>query len=1020
MRRKISPVMRLSLGLASLTVCLILSAEMLGLVPDKNQATLDARQKFCESLALQLSWSAMRNDRRAIEKTLENLIERDPDVLSASLKSNRSGTLAVIGNHDALWQPPEDGTSTPTNIQVPIFANEGRWGTLELSFVPLDPIFRLSSWTNSVYGLLFFVAIVGFFVFSIFLRRAMRELDPSRVIPGHVKAAFDALAEGVLIMDDQGLIVMANAAFAKIIGMRGEELTGRLTDQFPWYWPSSSIETMKPAEHGLPWQRALNGEGQQSRVPMTLKTYDDIVTTLIVNSSAIVDGDGIPRGVLATFDDVSELQKNNAELMRTMTSLSESKDKIKEQNEELKFLATRDPMTNCLNRRAMLETFGALFDEARLERKVLCCAMIDIDHFKSFNDRYGHAAGDKVIKYVATTITATARSEDVVARYGGEEFCLAMPGISEKKALELTDKIRKTITKNFPQVFECSRELTISIGVASISDHRDELEKIINRADDALYHSKNHGRNKVTLWEPEMIGTSEVSEGGHQEESDNDKSMLVQILQDPDETARIASLAERIMEMDTLVEETSGVMHRHHGYDELTEFPKRILFYDRIITALSAAQHESSSVGVMYVELDFDERSGDQMQPIMNDSLIAAAAKQMSSTLSLNKDDHPLSGKNHEFTVARLGNAEFGILIPEMDDPEAPTWIAKQLIDALTSPITDQGHECYINCSIGISLYPYDAQDAESLVGRASQARHLAAASQGRHGYMFYSADLNVRSYKQVKMEHELRSALANNELEVFYQPLYDIKSGEVASVEALLRWNNSDMGQVGPSMFIHIAEQTGLILEIGEWTMRQACAQAKKWVDAGVTDLRVAVNLSPVQLRVDGLYEAIHKVLKDTGLRPQNLEFEVTENAMLDDLVEANHIIQKLRASGINIAMDDFGTGFSSLSHLKKFTVDKLKIDKTFIHEVANDPCDAAVVGSMITMGKQLGMTVVAEGVEDEEQLEFLRKHECDYAQGYLMSKPLTAAKAGKLLLRQSKGTTKASKTSAKETSEA
>jgi diguanylate cyclase (GGDEF)-like protein/PAS domain S-box-containing protein len=999
MNKKLSPVMRLSLGLVSLTIFLILSAKMFGLVPDEKQAVLDARLKFCESLALQLSWSAVRNDRRSIQQTLTTLVERDPDVLSASLKSIRSGTLAEIGNHAALWQPSEDGSMKQNNINVPIFTNDGHWGTLEIVFEELKPISRLSSWTNSSFGLLVFVGVIGFILFTVFLKRALSELDPSRVIPAHVKAAFDALAEGVLIIDEYEQIVLANSAFKNMIGLGRSDLTGMLVSKFHWYWPATMSETLNPAERGLPWQKVLQGKGMQSGVPMSLKGNEEGFFTLMVNASPILDGEGKPRGALATFDDVSELQKNNAQLLKTMASLTESKDEIKRQNKELTFLATRDPMTNCFNRRAMMDKFTALFEEARLERTSLCCAMMDIDHFKLFNDRYGHAAGDKVIKFVATTLNTTSRTSDVVARYGGEEFCIAMPGISEAEAAKKADSIRKAITINFPEVFTCSSELTVSIGIASIKDHRDELERLIIRADDALYHAKNSGRNQVATWSAEMIGSSVSGQAATEGDQDTGKSMLVQVLQDPDETARIANLAEKILERDALVEANSGAEHRQHGYDELTELPKRILFYDRVISALGVAQHDGLSVAILYVELDFDQRDGEKMHPVMNDSLIKAAAERLSDAMSRMKDRHSLFGKHDEHTLARLGNAEFGVILPEMDDPEAPTWIAKDLIKSISLPHTHEGKECFINCSIGISLYPLDAEDAESLVGRASQARHLAAASKGRHNYMFYSADMNIRSYQQVKLEDELRHALSKNELEVYYQPVYDLKENKLASVEALLRWNTAEMGQVGPDLFIYIAEQTGLILEIGAWVVRQACVQAKKWHAEGATDLRVAVNLSPVQLREEGLHKMIMDVLDETGLDPSYLELEVTENAMLDDLVQAKQIIQTLRSSGVSIAMDDFGTGFSSLSHLKKSTVDKLKIDRSFIMDVVTDERDAAVVSSIIIMAKRLSMTVVAEGVEDQQQLEFLKEHDCDYVQGFLMSKAVTHGKISELI---------------------
>ncbi|MGI9289691.1 MAG: EAL domain-containing protein [Gammaproteobacteria bacterium] len=1004
MLRSLTPVMRLSLGMAALTICLILTAEIIGLIPNTNRAALEAREKFCESLALQLSWSAERNDSRAIQQTLISVIERNSDIKSASLRSDRIGTIATIGNHAALWKPPVDGKSSPTNVLVPVFTGNGRWGTLELSFAELKPLTSLQSWVQSTLALSLFVGIAAFFLFVFFMRRTLKELDPSRIIPGHVKAAFDALAEGVLIIDEYGQIIMGNSAFLRLIGLRNRNLVGRSINDFSWYLAPTAGETLRPASSGLPWQKAHRGDGVQSGVPMGLKVVDQDMKMLIVNSSPILDGEGKPHGVLATFDDVSELQEKNNELQKTMKTLEKSKDEIKRQNQELQFLATRDPMTNCLNRRAMLETFSGIFNEARLERKALCCAMIDIDHFKAFNDHYGHAAGDKVIKFVATTLNSGTRTGDVVARYGGEEFCLALPGLTVKDATKVGESLRLAVTKNFPKIFECSRDLTISVGIASILDHRDELENMINRADDALYFSKNNGRNKVSVWKSDMAQSEASTEF---DEFDLDKSMLVQILNDPDETARFTALAEKVLDMDTLVEEESVAMHRQHGFDDLTNLPRRILFYDRIITALGVAKREALSSALLYVEVDFDQRKGENMEIVMKDSLIASASERLTAALAEMQGDHALFGNNEENTLARLGNSEFGILIPEVADSEAPTWIAQNLIKHLTDPIRIDDAEFYINCAIGISMYPYDGQDAESLVGRASQARHLAAAAQGRHNYKFCSAGMNVRSFQQVKLEDDLRMALVNDELELHYQPVYEIKTGEIKSLEALLRWNNKEMGSVGPSMFVHIAEQTGLIKEIGAWTLKEACEQTRRWVEAGAKDLRVAVNLSPVQLRSEGLHDSVIEILKETGLRASHLELEVTETAMMDDAVQANQIIQRLRDSGISIAIDDFGTGFSSLSHLKRLTVDKLKIDRSFVSDVTDSDRDAAVVSSIITMAKQLNLSVVAEGVEEQSQFDFLAERDCDYAQGFMMSRPLARDEMDSLISEEFTNTT-------------
>lgn len=1003
MMGRASPIFRLSLGLASLTICLLLSAEMLGFMPDRTQVALDARQKICEALAMQLSWSAIRNNRRSIEQTLTSVVESNPDLLSASLKSRQNGTIFEVGNHAALWDPPEDGSSTPTNVQVPIFSDRGQWGALQLSFEPISSVGRLSTWMQSTFGLILFVSIAGFLAFSLFLKRAMNELDPSRVIPDHVKAAFDALAEGVLIMDEQEHIVLANKSFARLIGCDPEELTGIKAAKLGWSLPKSGEDEQPELAIAFPWQFALDSCEIKTGVPLLLSTSSGDVRTLIASGSPIVDADGNPRGALATFDDVSELQKNNADLQRTMKRLAQSKDEIKRQNSELRFLATRDPLTRCLNRRALFERFEDVFHEARVESHPLYCAMIDIDHFKSFNDRYGHVAGDKVIKFVAKELHSATRSHDIVARYGGEEFFIVMPGLDRDAAVDAAERLRINIKENFNEKFTSSRDLTISVGLSSLQDHTDTMNAMLNRADEALYAAKHSGRDCVIEWSNEIKAISDHTlEHEGSEVVDADASMLIELGSDPEETLKVMGLSNRVKELDTLIEEKSGKFHRKHGFDALTGLPNRILFYDRVTQSLGTAQREGNSVAILYLDIVLQQRVGEAMEPVMGDLLLKEVSERLSSLLRDSEELLPLLKQTEELTVSRLGNTEFGIVLPDLVSTESVTWIVQSLFDCLNKPIQAEGKEVYASCSIGISLYPTDGETVETLVGCASQARHLAHANQGRHKYLFYSEDMNVRSYQQVRLESQLRDALKNNEFALYYQPIYKLQTGKIDSFEVLLRWDNPEMGMVGPAMFIQIAEQTGQIAEIGEWVLRNACEQAKQWIDEGAEDLQIAVNLSPVQLRTHGFQKTILEVLKETGLPPSHLELEITETALMDNVVQANDVLQELRAKGVSIAMDDFGTGFSSLSHLKHLVVDKLKIDRSFVRDVVNDKRDAAVVSSIIAMAKLMGMKVVAEGVEKQEQLDFLKKRRCDLVQGFLLSRPIPAEKASAMLKSQ------------------
>jgi diguanylate cyclase (GGDEF)-like protein len=448
-------------------------------------------------------------------------------------------------------------------------------------------------------------------------------------------------------------------------------------------------------------------------------------------------------------------------------------------------------------------------------------------------------------------------------------------------------------------------------------------------------------------------------------------------------------LNDRVMALDAMIEEKTVELHRKHGFDELTGLPNRILFYDRATQAVAAAQRDGRSIAMLFLDVDLFRRVNDQLGPVVEEDLIIAATKCVASVLR-DSDSVTMVGHDEDAIIlAQLGSNEFGIALTDLDSIESITWILQRLFDALSKPIKVDDNEVYANCAVGISVYPDDGNDIETLVRYASTARHHAQARLGRHKYMFYAQEMNERSFEQMHLEGQMREALVREEFELYFQPAFNVRTGQVQMLETLIRWNHPEMGVLGPDMFIPIAEHTGFINEIGEWVLRTACEQMKKWVSKGLEDVRVAVNLSAIQVRSKNLVENILTIVNDVGLDMKYLELEITETALMDNIEATNEMFQELRSHGIKIAIDDFGTGYSSLSHLKYLNIDSLKIDRSFVRDVIDDPKDAAVVGAIIAMAKLMGLNVVAEGVETEEQLDFLRKHQCGMAQGYLLGKP-------------------------------
>ena len=324
--------------------------------------------------------------------------------------------------------------------------------------------------------------------------------------------------------------------------------------------------------------------------------------------------------------------------------------------------------------------------------------------------------------------------------------------------------------------------------------------------------------------------------------------------------------------------------------------------------------------------------------------------------------------------------------------------LPRKILEAVKKPLTLGGHELNITASIGIAIYPADGEDAETLLKNADTAMYHAK-EQGRNNYQFFTPALHTRTVEQMKMESSLHHALEREELIVYYQPVVDVKTGRIVSSEALLRWQRPECGLVNPAEFIGIAERTGLIVPIGEWALRSACAQNRAWQDAGLPPLSVAVNLSARQFQQENLVEMVAQALKETGMDPRFLALEVTESTAMKNVEAANYMMKRLSGLGVHLVIDDLGTGYSSLSYLKTFPIHALKIDRSFVQDIVTDSNDAAIVTAIIAMAKGLKLKVVAEGVETTAQLEFLRSLGCDEAQGYLFGKPMTAGEFKKIL---------------------
>jgi len=414
-------------------------------------------------------------------------------------------------------------------------------------------------------------------------------------------------------------------------------------------------------------------------------------------------------------------------------------------------------------------------------------------------------------------------------------------------------------------------------------------------------------------------------------------------------------------------------------FDALTGLPNRALLQDRLSQALAGARRKKSKIAIFFLDLDRFKNINDSLGHSAGDLLLKKVAERLKAW-----------GRTLD-TIARLGGDEFLIVVNDIKQIADAAVAAQRLMDGLTAEMVIQGHSLSISCSLGISVYPEHGADSETLIKHADAAMYTAKES-GRNNFRFFTSDMNAQAFEHLNLENNLRAALEKEELYLMYQPQMDIKSKKIIGVEALLRWQHSKLGLVPPDKFIRIAENSGLIVPIGEWVLRTACSQARKWQDEGLAAVSVAVNVSAVQFRREGFSALVRQVLGDTGLAPQYLELEVTESLLLSSAEVTFAVLQELKDMGLSLVIDDFGTGYSSLSYLKRFPVSKLKVDRSFIRDVALNSDDAAITAAIISMAKSLNLKVIAEGVEDQAQMTFLRAHHCDEIQGYYFSKPLMA----------------------------
>jgi len=493
----LNPAVKISIGLTSLIVAwMILMDIFVGLWPDQKELEKALRVKTSENIAIQSAYFLQSSDIASIQKMLQDENHKNININSIAIRKVQGQLISQSGDHKRYWKPSSQNQSTPNFIRVAIKTNQQHWGNLEIAFKPISPS-TLSYWISQPQVLSIILLIIGGLVFfSIYLRKTFIYLDPSSVIPNRVSLAFDSFSEGVMMVDKNGRIVLANKTLSE--WAEDDQLFGKLGKDINWL----KITLHEDAKN-FPWVKSMETQEAINGIHIEFQRNNGELNKAIINCSPILDAANKVRGCIVTFDNVTEVDRINKELTLTMEKLYKSQGEIENQNKELVKLASRDPLTNCLNRRSFFEKADKIFNSSLQNNHPLSCIMTDIDHFKKFNDQYGHAIGDKVLIAFSRTLNRSLRIDDLLTRYGGEEFCILLPDSSIETASAIAERMRNEVEMNAGQTVRSTQEIKItsSFGVSTLTKTTPDLSSLIDHADKALYEAKKAGRNCVIAWE---------------------------------------------------------------------------------------------------------------------------------------------------------------------------------------------------------------------------------------------------------------------------------------------------------------------------------------------------------------------------------------------------------------------------------------------------------------------------------------------------------------------------------------
>ena len=826
-------------------------------------------------------------------------------------------------------------------------------------------------------------------------REKARELDLAES-ERRYRAVIDALSEGVMLIAPDGQVLTANLSAQRILGLTHDQIMGRKLRDPEWHtiyadgtpFPVWDYPAARTLETGAPFRDMLMG---------VYRRADDLRWILINTRALYRDDAPRPYAVVASFADVTERHAAEAQRRVAEAALRASEAKFASVFRICpESISISDAQTGVYL--DVNEAYERVFGYTReqvvgrsaielnvwvdpLERDALLRRLEYQGRVDEFETRVRRADGEiRIVQMSVEGLSMQGRRwmlvvlRDVTRQRAQEEQLRLAARVFESTAegILITDPQARIVTAN-----PAFSELT---GYAE-EDVRGQTPAVLRsgRHDTRFYDEMWDGINHAGRWHGEIWNRTKLGEV---------RPYLMTITALKDERGVVLNYVGVMRDIST-IKQSQQQLEYLANYDALTGLGNRNLFYTRLKVGIEKAQRHKRSLAVVFIDLDNFKVINDTLGHDVGDVLLSEVARRIKTCV------------RQEDVVCRLGGDEFTVSVEDFHDPEALVMTTQRLTEVISQPYRISGHEIFVTASCGISVYPNDGKTMSELVKNADTAMYKVK-EQGKNGFQFFREDMNARAFERLVFVSGLRRALDRNEFRLVYQPQIDLSSGRLRGAECLLRWQHPDMGEVSPGSFIPVAEETGLIVSIGEWVLRQVCGQLPAWGGTLAGRGRVSINISARQFRQPELVDAIRRAVTEAGIAPHYLGVEITESALVDDPESAAMTLARLKDMGLSISIDDFGTGYSSLSYLKRFPIDCLKIDRTFVRDIATDPDDAAIVTAVIQMAKSLKLDVIAEGVETEDQLSFLRERGCEAAQGYFFARPLPPEQVASWLVRQ------------------